>query len=602
MFSVNLFSQNTVNIDSLKIAVEKMEDDSLKITVFYQLAFESRKCNSTEMLVYANKALDLAIKLKIPTEIAKSYHVLGIFYAESGDLKRALDYFFNSLNTLKEIGDKNRMGVALSAIARVYQMMENHEMALEYDLQALDISLKNNDTINVATNYNNIGADYNNLKNYNSAIENYYHALEIATKNKNQRLQALLHLNIGYTYQKTNDLDSSIINLIKAENLYTEINDNYGLANTYNKLAEYYDEKKINDSVIIFAKKALLLGENIGIITVKRQAFELLSLAFENSKNIDSAYKYLKLFNKLNDSIINTGNTKKITQLEMQYEFDKENEINEIKHKAEVRRQQNRTIFLLIAFFLTLLVVIFIFRSYRIKKKSEKELQDLNAIKDRFFRIISHDLKSPFTAFISISELLSNPNVNLSQEKVQYFAKSINKTAKSSYDLFQNLLLWSMSQRNNLKIENTEVNLNSLVTSTIDLLKSSADNKKINIIFQNSAPEITSFTDENIIKTVLRNLINNAIKFTNEDGKITIDVKKQENKVKISVSDTGTGISKENVAKLFKPEVHLSTSGTNEEKGTGLGLILCKELLEKIDGIISVESELNTGSKFTVTI
>lgn len=594
--SVNSIAQNSVDIDSLKTAVEKMNDDSLKITVYYQLAFESRKTNSGEMLDYANKALELAIKLKIPTEIAKSNHVLGIFYAENGDLKRALEYFFNSLNTLKKIGDENRMGVALGAIARVYQMMENHEMALDYDLQALEIAIKNNDTINLATTYNNVGADYNNLKNYEAAIEIYRKALNIAQNNEDIRLQALLHLNIGYTYQKTNDFDSSIVNLQNAEKLYLEINDLYGLANTYNKLAEYYYETEKNDSILYFADKAREIGEKIGTITIKRQSYELLSIAYDNQNKYDSAFKYLELFNKLDDSIINSGNTKKITQLEMQYEFDKEREIDEIKHKAEVRRQQNQTIFFIIAFFLAILAVLFILRSYWIKKKSEKELQDLNAIKDKFFRIISHDLKSPFTAFISISELLSNPNVNLSQEKVQYFAKSINKTAKSSYDLFQNLLLWSMSQRGNLKIEKTEVNLSELISTTIDLLKTPADSKNITIDFKQIDSEIIVKTDANIIKTVVRNILNNAIKFTHEDGKITIEIKNNS----ITILDTGVGISEKNLTKLFKPEVHHTTTGTNEEKGTGLGLILCKELIEKIEGKIEVESELNIGTTFYV--
>ncbi|MCD4793602.1 MAG: tetratricopeptide repeat-containing sensor histidine kinase [Bacteroidales bacterium] len=601
IFAANIFAQTTLNIDSLKSAVEKMPDDSVKVTVYYKIAVGLLRTNPEEMHKYAEKALKLADELDIKTEIAKSYHVLGIFYAERGDLKRSLEYFFKSLETLERIGDESRKGVALGAIARIYQLLENNEKALEYDLKALTIALNNKDSANLATNYNNVGADYNNLKKYDKAIKNYNNALVLAKKNKNIQLQALLLLNIGYAYQKTNDFQSAFKNLKEAQKLYTEINDKYGLANTYNKLAGYFNENQINDSTIKYASNALSLSENIGTFTIIRQASGLLSEAYEKTEMYDSAFKYLRQFNTMNDSIINSGNTKKITQLEMNYEFEKEREISKIKHKEEVRRQQNFTIFFITAFLLSLLLVILIFRNYRLKKKSEKKLQQLNAVKDRFFKIISHDLKAPFTAFISISEILSNSEINLSKEKIQYFANSINTTAKSSYDLFQNLLLWSMSQRENLKINKVEIDLIKLISDTVTLLKAAADDKDIEIITK-IATDIKVLTDENITKTILRNLINNAIKFTPSGGKITISANSDDNYTEISVTDTGIGISKENLSKLFKPEVHHSTSGTNNEKGTGLGLILCKELIEKTGGTISVISEKDKGSHFIFTI
>lgn len=601
LFTGNINAQTLHNIDSLKKAVEMMQDDSTKVTVYYKIAVGIRKTNPEEMHKYAEKALKLANELDIKTETAKSYHILGIFYAERGDLKRALEYFFKSLETLERIGDESRKGVALGAIARIYQLLENDEKALEYDLKALTIALNNKDSANLATNYNNVGADYNNLKKYDKAIKNYNNALVISKKNKNIQLQALLLLNIGYAYQKTNDFQSAFKNLKEAQKLYTEINDKYGLANTYNKLAGYFNENQINDSTIKYASNALSLSENIGTVTIIRQASGLLSEAYEKTEMYDSAFKYLSRFNTMNDSIINSGNTKKITQLEMNYEFEKEREISEIKHKEEVKRQQNFTIFFITAFLLSLLLVILIFRNYRLKKKSEKKLQQLNAVKDRFFKIISHDLKAPFTAFISISEILSNTEINLSKEKIQYFANSINKTAKSSYDLFKNLLLWSISQRENLEINKVEIDLIKLISDTVTLLKAAADDKNIEIVTK-IATDINVLTDENITKTVLRNLINNAIKFTPSSGKITISGNSDDNFTEISVTDTGTGISKENLLKLFKPEVHHSTSGTNNEKGTGLGLILCKELIEKTGGTISVISEKDKGSRFVFTI
>jgi len=498
------------------------------------------------------------------------------------------------------LSDEGRKGVALGAIARIYQLLEDHENALKYDIEALRIAVNIGDSANLAINYNNVGADYNNLNNYDSAIINYKNALNIAENTENIKLLALLHLNMGYAYQKNNEIDSALINLREAEKLYNTINDNHGLANTYNKLAEYYKDKN-NDSLLIFANKALRLAEKTGSITIIRQSSGLLSEAYEKTEQYDSAYKYLSNFNKLNDSIINSGNTRKITQLEMNYEFEKEREINEIKHREEVKRQQTFTIYFITAFILSLLLVLLIFRNYRLKKKSEQKLQQLNAVKDKFFRIISHDLKAPFNAFISISETLSDPDLNLSKEKVQYFANSINKAAKNSYDLFKNLLIWSVSQREGLKIKKQEIKIHKIIKNTVEILKSSADEKNIDIKIE-AKTEMKIISDENILQTVLRNLISNAIKFTPERGIITVSVQFIDDEFKIKVKDSGIGIAEEDLVKLFKPEIHYTTTGTNKEKGTGLGLILCKELIEKTGGNISVKSTLNTGSEFTITI
>jgi len=578
-----------------------MPDDSIKITIYYKIALSARKSSRKEMFLYAEKALALAKKIGINTEIAKSYHILGIFYAETGDLQNALEYFFKSLHVLEELGDEGRKGVALGAIARVSQMLENYDDALKYDLQALDIALRNKDTLNLATNYNNVGADYNNLKNFEEATEYYNKALQISRKNNNFRIQALSHLNIGFAFQKIKKYDDAYINLRQSEQIYHKIKDKNGQVNCLNKLAAYYQELNQADSAIINARKALFVAEGNGAITQKRQSYAILNEAYKHISKFDSAYKYMEMFNILNDSIRNSGNTKKITQLEMQYRFEKEREIDSLKHKAEVEKQESLTILFLVAFFLAVVLVIFIFRSFIIKKKSETKLLELNAVKDKFFKIISHDLKSPFTAFISISEILSNPEIKLSPEKTQYFANSINTSAKSSYDLFQNLLMWSMSQRCNLEINKTEIKVHTILTDTISLLTASADAKKIEIT-HDILPELAIITDKNIFKTVLRNLISNSIKFTPEGGKIQIFSKPDNHYLHITVSDNGIGISAENLTKIFKTSSHHTTPGTNSEPGTGLGLILCQEILEKAGGNISVESEESKGSGFTISL
>ena len=588
------------NIDSLKQAVYNMPDDSTKATVYYKIAIGIYRKEPDTMFVYATKALKLSEKLNIKTEIARSYHILGIYFAERGDLKRALEYFFKSLETLEKIGDKKRTGVAFGAIARVYQIMDNNNDALKYDLKALNISLEIKDSLNIATNYNNVGADYNNIGDFSLASENYRRALEIAKNTKNIRLQALLFMNIGYVYQEIDSINLALNNYYKSVGLYKKAKDNYGLAKIYSKLAGIHHKLNKTDSTIYYAKKAYKTGTKTKTISIIREASHFLNLAYKNILQFDSAYKYQEIYYVMKDSIDSKSNTKKLTQLEMQYNFDKERQINKIKYQAEVKSQKQITLIFIIAFISALLLVLVVFISYKKIKKAETKLKILNATKDKFFRIISHDLKGPFNAFISISELLANKNINLDKEKIQYFASTINKTAKSSYSLFQNLLMWSMSQRDNIKIEIKEINISEILNKTLEVLSPLISEKHLAIKTNIEINIIHS--DVNIISTVLRNLISNSIKFTPENGEITINTYQKNNKTVISVSDTGVGIPENKIQNLLNPNYQETTIGTNNEKGTGLGLILCNELINKLNGKIIIKSKLKKGTTVSIVL
>lgn len=225
------------------------------------------------------------------------------------------------------------------------------------------------------------------------------------------------------------------------------------------------------------------------------------------------------------------------------------------------------------------------------------ELKELNATKDKFFSIIAHDLKNPLGNFKDVTKLLHDSHDDFSNEERKEFLELMKHSADSIYSLLENLLDWSRSQRGVLPFNPQSLDLYSLVWQTNDLLRLSADNKNIQI--ENLCHEnIHVFADATMIQTVLRNLISNAIKFTYKGGKITLSARIDNNLVYISVSDTGLGMSADVVSKLFKIDSQHTSEGTAQEKGTGLGLILCKEFVEKHGGRIWAESTLGTGSSF----
>ncbi|MBL4560432.1 MAG: cyclic nucleotide-binding domain-containing protein [Labilibaculum sp.] len=234
-------------------------------------------------------------------------------------------------------------------------------------------------------------------------------------------------------------------------------------------------------------------------------------------------------------------------------------------------------------------------------EKQRKELESLNATKDKFFSIIAHDLKNPFASLIGASDLLVDNAEELSKEQVKTFSGIINQSARQGFRLLENLLTWSRMQTGSIAWKPKEIDLWDLVNEVVILHTGSAENKEIQIE-ANVDEDLKITADPNMINTVVRNLVSNAIKFTPKGGSITVSSHNKGDSVEIWVTDSGIGIDSEGQKKLFRIDEQLIKSGTENESGTGLGLILCKEFIEMHRGCIWVESELGKGSVFKFSI
>lgn len=233
--------------------------------------------------------------------------------------------------------------------------------------------------------------------------------------------------------------------------------------------------------------------------------------------------------------------------------------------------------------------------------KSESELRKTNASKDKFFSIIAHDLKGPFNGLLGLSEFLANEIDSLSLEEISSFAGDINKSAGKLFNLLENLLDWSRMQTEGNLSNPSHIVLHKKVRDIMTLLRKNAETKSI-CISAHIDENITVYADQNMLHSILQNLVTNSIKFTNPGGEIVISAKDYSTIVEISVSDNGIGMDEIILNKLFKIDENISISGTNMEKGTGLGLILCKEFVEKNGGRIWVESKPGQGTMFTFTL
>jgi len=233
-------------------------------------------------------------------------------------------------------------------------------------------------------------------------------------------------------------------------------------------------------------------------------------------------------------------------------------------------------------------------------QNNAKDLKAMNDMKDKFFRIIAHDLRNPFGSLLGASDFLYQNVEKYDRDRIRQLSQILYESAKSGFDILSNLLDWSRSQTGNLIFNPSIHNIEEVTKASIHIISASAFSKDIRVI-SNIPSELEIFADRNMLSTILRNLLTNAVKFTHNGGSIEVNAEKGENETKITVKDTGTGIPSEDLDKLFRIDIKYVKSGTENESGTGLGLILCKEFIEKHGGTITVSSVLGQGTEFCLS-
>jgi signal transduction histidine kinase len=275
--------------------------------------------------------------------------------------------------------------------------------------------------------------------------------------------------------------------------------------------------------------------------------------------------EFYKKYSHLKDRLLSEESRRRVTELHTKYEIEKK------EREAEIYRLKNI------------------------------ELREANATKDKFFSIIAHDLKNPLSVMLGFSDFLKKNFETLSVNDLENSIHRMHLAANHINKLLQNLLEWSRAQTGKLEYKPENIGLHHVVDDVVSLFKNSAFSKSIHLRSE-IGEESRVYADENLLRTIMRNLISNAIKFTEKEGEIRIQAEEDTDYICISVSDTGVGISAENIRKLFRIDESYTTKGTNKEEGTGLGLILCKEFVEKHGGKIWIESELGEGSTFKFTL
>lgn len=386
-----------------------------------------------------------------------------------------------------------------------------------------------------------------------------------------------------------------------------------GYPGVYNLYGQILKERKqyanAIDSLNVGMKYAIGNSQKNRIISINKCLAEIYSETGDYLK----AYQYRTREVAIIDSIQQSKATRALTQLENFYDLEaresliekleREKQINEIILRREVTVRN----LLLIILTMTIVFAFFFLKLYAsngqnniILKQNQKELQELNATKDKFTSIIAHDLKSPFNSILGFSTLLEKYSKKGDQEKVLEFTGHIQEVSSQTYKLLENLLEWSRSQTGKISFNPKALDIKIPVKNACDLMNPVAQRKEIE--FEINVPTIAVHVDENMMHTILQNLLSNAIKYSYKKGRIYIDAYEENNKLYLKIRDEGVGMDEQSLQKIFHIDENISTVGTEGEKGTGLGLILSKEFIERHRGKISATSEEGKGSCFTIEL
>ncbi len=634
-----------VDTDSAFIYLKKSLDYSLKTNNLigsakanYYLAtyyYTDEKFDNS--LKYFLSSLEIFLTLKDSLYISSIYTNIGVIYLYGNDRQVALDYQIKALEINTNLKRSRGIGSNLNNIGQIYQELNNYEKAIEYYNKTLEIGLESESDQFILTSYLNIGALYLDQDLFEKAYENFNKAYKRMNDYEDADFKIEILSNLGEYYLDTNQPDSAITYIQKSLNIAFDENRKRTLTYSYFLVGRYFIVLKNYRLSITHFLEAIKLSETLNMTEKVDLYYKYLSDVYSEINDYKNAHIYLQKSIAIKNSIQTDQLIMSLGEYEKQKEFDKiqaEFKLEQIKKESKLENEAIRLkwqfyISIIIIVFLVVLVIIFI-TTYRNKtkankqltsqneiiehqseelkvtidqlQKSEKELEYLNKTKDKFFSIIAHDLKNPFNILIGYSDLLLNEtDLKKQPEEFNKIVQSMNRTAEHSYSLLENLLAWARSQSGGLTVNFEKFNMAELINSNIEYYKEIASSKGINLFFK-VEKQLHVLADKNMLNVILRNLIDNAVKFTVKDDRIDIISKMVDDKIKVSVCDSGKGISLEDQKKLFLIDSDFKTKGTANESGTGLGLLLCKEFVNKNNGEIFVESEEGKGSIFTISL
>lgn len=605
-------------IDSLRIELIKNTPDTTRIHLLTSLAFYLRAADPREARQLRRRVFILSKKINYDKGMGWYFYLEGINLASQNKFLPSLKAEFKAIEIGHKIKDYDLIGRAYNTIGLNHIRLEDHKnamrafnTALSYISHSTELSIKPALLIN-------IGELYIKQRKYQSALKSFGRSRDIYLSMKDKYGLSLTYLATGRVHYILKDYKRAIMNADLALSVASEINYSRTILNSLILLGTSHIYLNNLPLAREYLERSLKAATLKNIQDEKLRLYESFARLSEREGNFKDAFQYKKNYILLYDTLFNINRSRLIREYQVKFQTEQKETENKILRNQQLLiqnkiKQRNQALYLTLGVLMGFIIfsVTMFWGNKKIKQKNsllteqknqilkqKNNVEQINQIKDKLFSVIAHDLRSPFASMKSMMDMYDEGMV--SKEDLDFFFKEIRKDIGFNSLLLDNLLIWAKSQLQGFKIDPKPVSINRLSSQVLYHYKKHIESKEITII--NEIPDNTiAHADYEMVNTVIRNLIGNAIKFTPKKGQIGLFCSTVGDELLMKITDTGIGISEENKAKLFQ-EVFFTTQGLNKEKGTGLGLQICKEFIEKNKGRIWVDSQLGAGSTFCFTL
>ncbi len=605
---------NLAQGEDLNVQVEKVTDDTNRVDLLLRISREIVKSKPVEAYQASEEAFAISQKLKDQRRIGLSNRSLADFYMVTAQYDKALQSLYSALDEFNRLQDTGEIAGCYNEIGLVYMAAGDFSEAQQNYRQSLELNKAVANHPQIAINYMNMGMNYLSTDSVDKGLSYFLVSLMIADSLRMEPEKLALLKNIGYAYATMGRNEEALQHFYKVLEMLGEAPDDLVRSEAQLNIARGYYKLNNNPAALKYAVLAYNLSSSRKFENISRDAAGLLSDIHASRGEYTQAYRYVKLYRDLSDSLLDAERGAQLARIRVLYDVNQKEEENlslreQISKSIEKVRLSTVLVIMITTLVLVLATLLFLLfrlniRYINLNRKlatQSKELENLNDLKDKFFSFVALNLKNPFNTIMGFSELMNRAAEAKDVSKAREYSGLIYDLALQVQKVLSNLQEWSRLQRRTFEVKPETVELTGLIKDIAEMNTREAARKDINLEIR-AEGNVYVTADRTMIAAVLQNLVTNAIQFTPPSGKIKIDCTVDNNMAEVTVTDTGVGISKENLDMLFDFDFSQSKLGTADHRGAGLGLVICHEMLVKNNGTIYAESEPGKGSKFTVTL
>ena len=600
--------------------------DSHDTTRIYQVYNNSaylynKTGNVDSALYYYDQSLEMAAAARDSAMMEMVWNNKGGLMRDRGEPAEAMRCYETALQMALGLDDQRAIARAYNNMALVLRNEEKYTDAQGYFEQAVAINRDLEDLRGQAIALNGLGTVYDAQGQWEQAIVHLEEALSLAEELKHPGIILSVVNNLARSLMAGESFAEARVYNLRSLELSEQLGDEEGVIANLNMAGEIHEKLEEWRDGISYYERSIAFNAKGDYVGFLKDSYHGLSNCLAGAGRWEDAYAARTRYESLNDSLKTVAKTAEIEEINARYQtesakqeaalaktdLDKSNAENEL---LELRSSRQSTIIWWVAtggvlVLFLLLYVMFTNRRLQAQKKeiqSQKdELHQVNRTKDKLLSIVAHDLKNPFGVLQSMTRMLVDRFDDLKDGQKKEIAQTVHGSFTSTYDLVDNLLMWSRTQSGPLQVQPERIALAKLVEENLSLVQTQANSKEITLEAR-SLENLAINADRNMLTTVVRNLLTNALKFTSKGGTVSVYGRDEEGQIELVVEDTGLGIAAEDIPRLFDAEGGNQMVGNSPEKGTGLGLPVCKEFVEAQGGKISVQSIPGKGSKFIVSI